>query len=96
MIALLQLLLGQPFPAFRPIDGLGRLKSDIEVTTLDSKIESSAFILNEMQRNLKVNYVNGSSEKERNEPKKQLTSGKPFCCKYAMLLWPNKVEVRMI
>jgi hypothetical protein len=64
MIALLQRLLGQPFPAFRPVDSLGRLKSYIEITALNSKIESSAFILNEMQRNLKVNYVNTSSEKE--------------------------------
>jgi len=61
-----------------------------EVTTLDSKIESSTFILNEMQCNLKFNYVN---ESEKNELKEQITSGKPFCCKYAMILWPNKVEV---
>jgi hypothetical protein len=71
MIVLLQRLLGQPFPAFRPIDSLGRL---IEVTTLDSKIESSASILNEMQRNLKVNYVNGSSEKE-SSPRNNLPPG---------------------
>lgn len=33
---------------FWPIDSLGRLKQDAQVTTLGNKIKSSIFILNEM------------------------------------------------
>jgi hypothetical protein len=46
MIALSQRLLGQPFPAFRPIDSLDRLKGAINVTALNSEIESGTFVLN--------------------------------------------------
>jgi hypothetical protein len=47
---LFQRLLAQPF---RSIDSLGRLKGDVDITALNSEIESSTFVLNEMEGNLK-------------------------------------------
>ena len=91
MVALFQCLLRQPFPAVRTIDSLGGLKSGVEVATLNSKIEPCVFVLNEVQGNLRKSCQKGFLATQE-----WITSGNPFCCKYAMILWPNKVEVRMI
>jgi hypothetical protein len=45
-----QRLLAQPF---RSIDNLGRLKGDVDITALNSEIESRTFVLSEMEGNLK-------------------------------------------
>jgi hypothetical protein len=45
MIALFQHLLRQLFPAFRPINRLGHLESDIDVTTLYGKVKPRVLVL---------------------------------------------------
>jgi hypothetical protein len=52
MIALFQRLLRQSFPAVRLINSFGRLKCNIEVTTLYGKVKPGVLVLNKMQHDL--------------------------------------------
>ncbi len=52
VVALLQGLLRKTFPALRSVNTLGRLESDVEITTLYRKVEAGVFILHEVQRDL--------------------------------------------
>jgi hypothetical protein len=52
MIALLERLLCQPFPALYPVNDFRRLHRYVQITTLDSKFKPRIRILDEMQRNL--------------------------------------------
>jgi hypothetical protein len=52
MVPLFQGLLSQPFPTINTIDHFGSFKSDIKIAALDSKVETSVFILDEVKCNL--------------------------------------------
>ena len=92
MVALLQSLLSKTLPAFRAIDSTCGLKGNVEVATFDGQIEASILVLDEMKCNLVVWCVNMLPRRIRI----LYTSGKPFCCKYAIILCPNKLDVRII
>lgn len=52
MISLLESLLTQLRPIVLPTDRLGHFERHVEIPAFNRQIESSRFILNEMQRNL--------------------------------------------
>ena len=52
VVALLESLLGETLPAFRPVNGLSCLQRNIEVAAFDRKIETRVFVLDEVQRDL--------------------------------------------
>lgn len=91
MIALLQSLLCEPLPALRPINGLSSLHRDIEVTAFNGQLETSIGVLYEVQSNLRE-----FQKRVKSEVSWQRTSGNPFCCRYAMMLWPSNVDVLMM
>lgn len=72
-----QRLLGQPFPAFRPIDSLDCLRGAIKVTALNSEIESGTFVLNEMEGNIK-SIVSAGIPDQKKQAQERVTTGKPF------------------
>ena len=52
MVSLLESLLTELRPVVLATDRLGHLESDVEIPTFNREIESSSFVLNEMESNL--------------------------------------------
>ena len=52
VVALLESLLRETFPALRSIDGLRSLESDVEVTALNGEVEPGIFVLHKVKGNL--------------------------------------------
>lgn len=93
MVSLLQGLLRQAFPTLRSVDTLRSLQSHIEIAALDRKVEARVFILDEVQRDLTQLLMSTS---HTTPVITRHTSGKPFCCKYAMILCPRRLDVRIM
>lgn len=84
MVSLLKSLLGKAVPTFWPINRRSSLKCHLQVTTFNSEIKASVFVLHKVKGDLYIPVI--VSAKNHLYGNVELTSGKPFCCKYAMML----------
>ena len=86
MVSLFESLLSQPIPTIRSINCGRRLQCNVQDSAFDGKIEPCVFFFNKVQGDLKE--VNGPSKTCSGAQ----TSGKPFCCKYATMLCPMRLD----
>ena len=93
MVSLFESLLSQSIPTIGTVDETSSLQCDIKITTFDCKIEPGVLIFNEVQCNLDKIVP---FEMKLTPDSLKLTSGNPFCCRYAMMLWPKRFEVRIM